>query len=136
MMIGYADEHDGDCYRMWEPIDYYIYLTRDVIWLKRMYYANQSMPNTDYVIEVPTEGLEAGENGVQNQTSNASNAPPTPNNTNIPTLRVTVGGQTIDPNEVENEDETNEQEEQDFEPVKLSRTGRKIYPRKFYQEEY
>ena len=28
---GYADDHAGDCYRMWDPVEHQIYITRDVI---------------------------------------------------------------------------------------------------------
>jgi hypothetical protein len=39
MMTGYALDHEGDCYRMWDPKTNGIHETRDVIWLRRMYYA-------------------------------------------------------------------------------------------------
>ena len=38
IMVGYANEHNGDCYRMYDPINHCIYQTRDVVWLKHMYY--------------------------------------------------------------------------------------------------
>ena len=38
MMTGYATDHEGDCYRMWDPKTKGIHETRDVIWMKRMYY--------------------------------------------------------------------------------------------------
>ena len=39
MFAGYTNNHDGDCYKMWEPKLHNIYITRDVIWLKRMYFS-------------------------------------------------------------------------------------------------
>ena len=36
MMVGYAEQHDGDVYRMWNPLTRKIHVTRDVIWLKQM----------------------------------------------------------------------------------------------------
>ena len=36
MMVGYADSHDGDVYRMWSPVTRRDHLTRDVIWMKQM----------------------------------------------------------------------------------------------------
>eukprot|EP00957_Ditylum_brightwellii_P059982 4553888-Ditylum_brightwellii.AAC.1 len=38
MMFGYTTSHEGDCYKMYHPIKWYVYKSRDVIWLKRMYY--------------------------------------------------------------------------------------------------
>ena len=36
MMVGYAENHDGDVYRMWNPLTERVHVTRDVIWLKQM----------------------------------------------------------------------------------------------------
>lgn len=38
MFVGYADDHAGDVYEMWDPKTKRIHKTRDVIWLKRMFY--------------------------------------------------------------------------------------------------
>lgn len=38
MLVRYAPSHDGDCYEMWDPIKGAVHTSRDVIWLKRMYY--------------------------------------------------------------------------------------------------
>ena len=38
MMAGHADQNNGDCYRVWDPLRHYVHVTRDVIWLKRMHY--------------------------------------------------------------------------------------------------
>lgn len=38
IMVGYALDHPGDCYRMYDPVTKRVHVTRDVIWLKRMYY--------------------------------------------------------------------------------------------------
>ena len=38
MLVGYATAHDGDCYEMWNPATGTIYVTRDAIWLQRMYF--------------------------------------------------------------------------------------------------
>ena len=38
MFVGYATDHTGDCYRMWDPKTKRVHETRDVIWLKRMNY--------------------------------------------------------------------------------------------------
>jgi hypothetical protein len=38
MMTGYATDHEGDCYRMWDPKTKGFHERRDVNWMKRMYY--------------------------------------------------------------------------------------------------
>jgi hypothetical protein len=38
MFVGYALDHSGDCYRMWDPVTKRVHETRDVIWLKRLFY--------------------------------------------------------------------------------------------------
>jgi hypothetical protein len=39
MFVGYALNHEGDCYRMWDPITSRVHVTRDIVWLKRMFFA-------------------------------------------------------------------------------------------------
>ena len=39
MFVGYSMDHDGDVYRMFNPATSRIVTTRDVIWMRRMYYA-------------------------------------------------------------------------------------------------
>jgi len=36
MMVGYAENHDGDVYQMWNPLTQRVHVTRDIIWLKQM----------------------------------------------------------------------------------------------------
>ena len=38
MMVGYSTGHAGDCYDMWNPSTGTVYVTRDVVWLQRMYF--------------------------------------------------------------------------------------------------
>jgi hypothetical protein len=38
MFVGYTLDHDGDRYRMWDPVTGGIHVTRDISWLKRMFY--------------------------------------------------------------------------------------------------
>ena len=42
MFVGYSKEHSGDVYMMWNPESGRIQNTRDVIWLKRMYYGDKN----------------------------------------------------------------------------------------------
>jgi hypothetical protein len=37
MMVGYALDHPGDTYRMWDPRTKNVHVRRDVIWLRRMF---------------------------------------------------------------------------------------------------
>jgi hypothetical protein len=39
IFIGYAKDHEGDCYRMWNPLTNGVRTTRHIIWLRRMYYS-------------------------------------------------------------------------------------------------
>jgi hypothetical protein len=39
MFVGYAVDHDGDCYEMLDVNSGTIYVTRDIVWLKRMYFS-------------------------------------------------------------------------------------------------
>ena len=50
MFVGHSKNHDGDCYEMWYPKTNSIYHSRDVVWLKRMYYTR-----------APEEGVEQEE---------------------------------------------------------------------------
>ena len=47
MMIGYALEHPGDTYRMWNPDTNGVYQSRHVIWMKRMYYQKKILSNEE-----------------------------------------------------------------------------------------
>ena len=38
MFVGYALDHPGDTYRMWDPNTGRVHTSRDVTWLNRMYY--------------------------------------------------------------------------------------------------
>jgi hypothetical protein len=38
MMVDYALDHEGDVYEMWDPTTNLIHTTRDVIWLRQMFY--------------------------------------------------------------------------------------------------
>jgi hypothetical protein len=39
VFVGYAVNHEGDCYLMWNPTTMRVFTTRDVIWLNRFYYS-------------------------------------------------------------------------------------------------
>ena len=62
MFVGYTYNHPGDCYRMYDPKTGRTRETRDVIWLKRMFY--QRPPNQR---ELTTESLTYDVTQEQNQ---------------------------------------------------------------------
>lgn len=51
MFVGYPKEHDSDTYEMWDPITGGIHVTRDVIWLKRMYHPDPKKEEDSILIE-------------------------------------------------------------------------------------
>jgi len=68
MMIGYAPNHAGDCYKMWNPRTGRVHETRDIIWLHRMFYQTPVNPkdmvigpSVDFLIEEIGESNEVGE---------------------------------------------------------------------------
>ena len=46
LLVGYAVDHDGDCYEMWDPVLGSVHVTRDVVWLKKMYYQEKQGAET------------------------------------------------------------------------------------------
>ena len=53
--IGYDEDHAGDCYKMYHPETNKIYKSRDVVFLKRMYF---SFPNLVHEISIePLSGV-------------------------------------------------------------------------------
>jgi hypothetical protein len=61
LYLGPAMGHPDDTHIMWDPVTGGVHVTRDVIWLKRMYY-NEPVKADELVINVPAgEGGEAGE---------------------------------------------------------------------------
>jgi hypothetical protein len=60
MFIGYAKDHEGDCCQMWNPKTSGVHSTRDIIWLRRMFYAAPEAvpeithkPDDDIIIVTP-----------------------------------------------------------------------------------
>ena len=53
MFVGYQDNHPGDCYRMWYPTTNKILITRDLIWLHRMYFKKR-VPKIKMIKKVPS----------------------------------------------------------------------------------
>jgi hypothetical protein len=66
MMVGYANDHTGDCYRMWDANTSRVHETRDIIWLKRMYYTKPTI-TPEFISD-----MEAGESEAPNESSGES----------------------------------------------------------------
>ncbi len=46
VLVGYADEHAGNCYRMYNPVTSRVNVTQDVIWLGRTYFMTGNCEKT------------------------------------------------------------------------------------------
>jgi len=57
MFVGYSEDHPGDTYRMYNPAKSSIHETRDVIWLRRMFFQKPLSPSE---FQVQTDGLFHG----------------------------------------------------------------------------
>jgi hypothetical protein len=66
MMLGYADDHAGNVYHMWDPITDGVHETRDVTWLKRMFFTSSHPTAQELVVSVG-----AGENRSSKASVNA-----------------------------------------------------------------
>jgi hypothetical protein len=55
LFVGYADEHAGNCYRMYNPVTSQVSVMQDVIWSGHMYFTNENCEKTKAlpVIAVP-----------------------------------------------------------------------------------
>ena len=55
LFVGYADEHAGNWYRMYNPVTSGVKVTQDIIWLGRMYFTTENCEKTKVlpVIAVP-----------------------------------------------------------------------------------
>ena len=47
MFVGYALDHDGDCYRMYNPQTNRVVVTRGIICMRRMIYQGPTPPHPD-----------------------------------------------------------------------------------------
>ena len=59
VFIGYLDDHPGDCYQMWNPINKQVYKTRDVVFLHRMFFAPKH-PTAVPPIPIPAAATGVG----------------------------------------------------------------------------
>jgi hypothetical protein len=67
MFVGYALHHTGDTYRMWDPRTNRVHITRDVIWLKRMFFEKQE---DDSDMAIPPFDVDSNENERAGESNN------------------------------------------------------------------
>ena len=81
MFVGYAKQHGTDVYDMWDPMNNILYVTRDIIWLRRWYNTNPLPQNDTMIIELPNEHhvsvVVGGEEQEQTTTTETPPAEPT-----------------------------------------------------------
>jgi hypothetical protein len=53
MFVGYAVDHDGDCYEMLDVNNGTVYVTRDVVWLKRMFFTQSPSDDEEEGVYLP-----------------------------------------------------------------------------------
>ena len=53
IFVGYATDHTRDTYKMWNPKTNQYYITKDIIWLKRMYF-----PKPEVAVEIYTQDID------------------------------------------------------------------------------
>jgi len=116
MFVGYAKNHTGDCYKMWCEANNTYYLTRDVVFLHRMYFEAPARVR-EISIEPMTVTIPHDNNDpTTNSASNISNDPEMtenePNDANIEDNVDTFDDDDINEgidNTVESDDELNEE---------------------------
>lgn len=64
MFIGYPKEHTGDTYMMWNPTTGRVHITRDVTWLRRMFFSSQAINAEVMTQDDAVPALPTGESGV------------------------------------------------------------------------
>ena len=52
MFVGYSIDHDGDVYCTWNPNTNRVLISRDIIWLKRMYFEPKVIPEIEVQPEI------------------------------------------------------------------------------------
>ena len=73
MFVGYASEHAGDCYRMYNEDTQRVHVTRDVRWLNRMYYGPNGRLSEDLSTlddDDPDDFDDDSQNGDEDDKSN------------------------------------------------------------------
>eukprot|EP00957_Ditylum_brightwellii_P061087 4635712-Ditylum_brightwellii.AAC.1 len=65
MFVVYATDHEGDCYKMYNPSSGIVYESCDILWLKRMYYAKRLSALDDDELQPWSEDQDLDNNAVK-----------------------------------------------------------------------
>jgi hypothetical protein len=68
MLVGYDNYHSGNCYCMCNPVMTRVVITRDAIWLGRMYYPRQASHNLDKQMPIVSVPINMNDLEVENDT--------------------------------------------------------------------
>jgi len=60
MFVGYSIDHEGDCYDFLDPKTGNIYTSRDVVWLRRMYYTTAVDEEPEALLPMPEYNEDSG----------------------------------------------------------------------------
>jgi hypothetical protein len=129
MFVGYVLDHPGDTYRRWDPETGGVHVSRDIIWMKRIFYEKKDKEESE-VNPMETDGVD--------------------NNVNVPQqVSAEIGeGNTSENEETkENEEQEQENEEEEHgndgkededepeEQLTTTRSGRTVIPQQHLIEE-
>ena len=113
MFVGYATDHEGDCYEMWNPPTRRLLTSRDITWLNRMYF-QKDKPDDD-IVEIDDsddDTVESESTMEDNDDDPDAEAPPQ------------LEGGVEEAKEEDSDDDDNESEEEEEEQPKTTRYGR------------
>jgi hypothetical protein len=119
MFVGYSPDHNGDTLRMWDPDTKRVHLSRDIVWLNKMFFASE----VNYV-DKPITSIR--DSKIENKNENVEK---------LQSDDESEGVNLEDIDEVSNNDDEVEEEKLN-EEVKTTRSGRTIRQPGRYCEEF
>ena len=73
MFVGYARDHPGDCYWMFDPKTSRVQETPDVTWLRRLFYTSPPNPRKLVTTPLMSNEIRSGhEDGISNDSSHGN----------------------------------------------------------------
>ena len=137
-MVGYSEQHSGDCYRMWHPTTKRVHTTGDVIWLRRMFYLKPGSSTIDMAVEADEVSIQEVEEGsVEDENANPESEDEEENNPDQNPVEVIVEDAEEEDEEEDSVDEdaevlADDSEEDAEEPATIiTRTGRISKPKQY-----
>jgi hypothetical protein len=117
MFVGYPKSHASDTYRMWDPRSQRVHTTRDVTWLKKMYFSKVGPTNDVEYIQTYQE--ESVDDNYENDSDKEDSNSVSDDNDNLIEI----------PNEEVENDNSGEE-------VRTTRSGRVIWIPKKYRKDF